>query len=128
MQTLDSEISASLEYIDAQQTELAKTLDHYESVIRDMYQNQPLENSGPDAEREYGYALAENCNRQLDEISQQVQEMIASVGTEKSTSEFEDIVAILNQHLSALQWIDANVGVLSDSLVDLEKQASLKRF
>ena len=76
------------------------------------------------------YALAEDLNKQLDDISRNLSSMIGEVnslstssrtsngdGTEESMNQLS---AILGAHLRALNSIDGNAGKLEDRVVDLE--------
>ena len=100
---------------------------------------------GPaDSEREKSYKVAENVNDQLDDLSRNLSTMIDEVnllsgGNNNSNSiennaddnnaaqelqQQEDavaqIAAILNAHLSSLQWIDATTVSLNDRVKEME--------
>lgn len=72
-----------MEYIDSQQDELDRVLTTYENEIRNLSQQGVLgysSGSSPaDEERERTYTLAENLNKELDEMAQSIGEMIKEV-------------------------------------------------
>ncbi|KAL3897250.1 MAG: hypothetical protein SGCHY_003545 [Lobulomycetales sp.] len=130
VQDLSGEIDASLEYIESQQLELSKTLDSYEASLRETYESANNAALNPvDSEREYTYDLAENLNRQLDEMGEQLNSIVQELGNSqpKSEDELDMVVNILGQHLSSIQWLDSNIGAMTSSVSNLEKQSDTLR-
>ncbi|KAI8329629.1 Nsp1-like C-terminal region-domain-containing protein [Chlamydoabsidia padenii] len=126
------EIDHNLEYINAQQEELNRILDSYENQIGEVYEQSNLQQpmQAADTQREKAYGLAENLNKQMDDINRNLTVMIAEInkmgGPQNSVPSNEDdvvgqIVKILNSHLSSLQWIDATSATLKQKLDDVNK-------
>jgi nuclear pore complex protein Nup62 len=93
------EIDHNLEYINDQQEGLNRILDSYESQIGELYEQsnlqQPLQ--AADTQREKAYGLAENLNKQMDDINRNLTVMIAEInkmgGPQNSgASNEEDVV------------------------------------
>ncbi|KAL2915217.1 FG-nucleoporin nsp1 [Polyrhizophydium stewartii] len=149
-ESLQREIDQNLEYIEAQQNELDSTLDSYHAQIKALFQSEAqsthLRTTPADEERERAYTLAENLNKQLDEMSQQLSVIIddmnasrsggtsgvagdvmpATVTAGKPVAPEDDnpigaIVRILNEHLTSLEWIDKTSNDLASRIVELKR-------
>lgn len=130
VQDLSGEIDASLEYIESQQAELTRTLDSYESGLRDTYESaSELPLTTVDSEREYSYDLAENLNKQLDEMGKQLNDIVQELGKGDSMegNDFDAIVQILGQHLSSLKWLDGSVNSMTSTILELERKTEVIR-
>lgn len=130
MQDLSGEIDASLEYIESQQAELSKTLDSYESSLRETYESTTdLPLNPVDSEREYSYDLAESLNKQLDDMGKQLNDVVQELGKGESMegNDLDAIVQILGQHLSSLQWLDGSVNSMTSTILDIERKSDAMR-
>ncbi|KAH9244686.1 hypothetical protein BASA81_017896 [Batrachochytrium salamandrivorans] len=143
-----TEIDQNLEYIEAQQNELEATLDSYQAQVLALSQSDAqatqFRSSPADNEREKAYTLAENLNKQLDDMSLQltviIDDMNASrnaassggtsggggaVGSKPVAPEDDNpisaIVHILNDHLASLEWIDKTSNDLASRVVELKR-------
>lgn len=107
---------------------------------------------GPDQERERTYKLAEKLTQQLDEKSRDLSKMVKEIneisGTLSKGAKAEDpvsfttneiftnhvyantrvqlsqVVRVLNNHLTQLQWIDANASALQAKVTAAQKSSS----
>ena len=129
-------VDQSLDYIESQQKELDEVLTRYEKETEELFDgdSNQLQLGVADNEREKSYRLAENVNEQLDDLSRNLSTMIDEVnllsggGTNKSKDSEEDaqqdviaqIAAILNAHLSSLQWIDGTSSDLMERVKELD--------
>jgi nuclear pore complex protein Nup62 len=130
VQDLSGEIDASLEYIESQQAELSKTLDSYESSLRETYESTTdLPLNPVDSEREYSYDLAESLNKQLDDMGKQLNDVVQELGKGESMegNDLDAIVQILGQHLSSLQWLDGSVNSMTSTILDIERKSDAMR-
>jgi nuclear pore complex protein Nup62 len=119
-----------LEYIESQQAELSKTLDSYESSLRETYESTTdLPLTPVDSEREYSYDLAENLNKQLDDMGKQLNDVVQELGKGESMegNDLDAIVQILGQHLSSLQWLDGSVNTMTSTILDIERKNEIMR-
>jgi len=145
-ETTQSNVNNSLDQIEQQQRDLSSSLDNYEKVTREIFEGQGaggirgLDVGPADSERDRSYTLAASLNTQLDELSQSLSSMIDSVNelTAPSTTSGDassqpglggssavqdpmaQIEAILNAHLSSLQWIDSTVRDVETKVRDAE--------
>jgi nuclear pore complex protein Nup62 len=89
-ETLQAEIDQSLSYINAQQEDLSSILDAYEKQMKEVLDESNLQQpmQPADIQREKAYSLAEGLNKQLDDVSRNLNIMIDEVnkmnGTEQS--------------------------------------------
>lgn len=129
---MQKEIDQSLEYIEAQQTELDTALDSYHSQIKALVEGSQgqarLRVTPADEEREKAYTLAENLNCQLDDMSHQLSSLIEEMNVISGHSETEDdpmtmIVRILGEHLTSLEWVNDSVNDLGGRVKDLNRVA-----
>ncbi|EGF82841.1 hypothetical protein BATDEDRAFT_86302 [Batrachochytrium dendrobatidis JAM81] len=152
-ETAQKEIDQNLEYIEAQQNELDATLDNYQAQILALSQNDAqaahFRTTPADEEREKAYTLAENLNKQLDDMSLQLGVIIDDMNQSRNASmpstmygggltagqsegnkqpiAFEEdnpigaIVRILNDHLASLEWIDKTSTELAGRVVELKR-------
>ncbi|RIB15593.1 Nsp1-like C-terminal region-domain-containing protein [Gigaspora rosea] len=129
--SLQEEINICLNNVEARQQELEKILSEYEEKFGDP----SLEAMNPlDKEREKTYELAESINQELDNMSQVLSAMITDMNRSTTSSTLtsaqpededevvmnelgedpiDEVVKILNAHLTSLQWIDATANQLS---------------
>lgn len=140
-QTLQAEqsqsaVDQSLDYIEAQQRELDVVLSKYERETEELFdggENVGLGVGVADNERSKSYTLAENVNDELDDLSRNLSTMIdeinllsggVGVGAKEETTKQEDVIgqiaAILNAHLSSLQWIDGTSNNLMERVKELD--------
>ncbi|KAH6568479.1 hypothetical protein BASA62_005467 [Batrachochytrium salamandrivorans] len=128
--------------------ELEATLDSYQAQVLALSQSDAqatqFRSSPADNEREKAYTLAENLNKQLDDMSLQltviIDDMNASrnaassggtsggggaVGSKPVAPEDDNpisaIVHILNDHLASLEWIDKTSNDLASRVVELKR-------
>lgn len=125
-------MDAILQQLENEQEELGVTLDYYESQITNFFEAQfgSAEGMQPaDQEREKTYSLAEGLNETLSAMESDLGEMIKVINkagtTLGKTSDSEDplsqIVKILNEHLSSLQWIDTHTTEVIEKIQDAQK-------
>ncbi|CAG8672025.1 12604_t:CDS:2, partial [Acaulospora morrowiae] len=129
--SIQAEIETGLNNIESRQLELEKILSEYEQKFGDP----ALETLKPlDKERERSYELAESINQELDTMSQVLSAMITDMNRNTTSSNFtpastadeqdstideadedpiDEVVKILNSHLTSLQWIDATANQLN---------------
>jgi nuclear pore complex protein Nup62 len=142
-------LDRNLDYIQSQQQTLDQMLSHYEremSVWADK-DTKPLAAKIPaDREREKAYALAEDLNKQLDDVSRNLSQMIdevnklstsgaapAVVATPPSAADAQvsddpinQLSAILGAHLRAIHSIDSNTSKLAGKVGELEARSGQK--
>lgn len=143
-QNNQSTLDKNLEYIENQQKQLDAMLTHYEREISSLgdKDSKPLVPKMPaDREREKAYALAEDLNKQLDDISRNLSQMIDEVNKlstsgsvpasqpsaptaadagQGSEDPINQLSAILGAHLRAIHSIDSNATKLGAKVEDLE--------
>ncbi|KAF9093910.1 FG-nucleoporin nsp1 [Mortierella sp. AD031] len=135
--TVDTEetqktIDQNLDYIDSQQQELGKILDMYEDQVQKMFEKDAatagVNANGlrpVDEQREQTYSLAESLNKQLDDMSLNLTSMIEEINQTSTKPEGDSsdpvnqIVQILNSHLTSLQWIDDNTTSLQSKVKEV---------
>ena len=103
----------------SQQNELEKMLDSMENKVDNVYQLTNLNES--DKERQKMYETANDINIQLDLMTGTLKDLISklNVSFEKSIdpeNKVNQIVQILNSHLTTLQWIDQKSLVLQNEI------------
>jgi nuclear pore complex protein Nup62 len=132
------EIDQNLEYINSQQEELNAILDTYEKQIKQVFEENNLQQpmQPADLQREKAYGLAESLNSQLDDVNKNLNIMVEEINKmanganarQVSTGDDEDVVGqivqILNSHLSSLQWIDENSMKLQSKIQEVGKLQS----
>lgn len=127
-------IDQNLDYIDSQQQELSKILDMYEDQVQKMFEKDAatagVNANGlrpVDEQREQTYSLAENLNKQLDDMSLNLTSMIEEINQTSTKSEGESgdpvnqIVQILDSHLASLQWIEDSTISLQSKVQDVAR-------
>ncbi|KAJ3377560.1 FG-nucleoporin nsp1 [Lobulomyces angularis] len=144
------EIESELEYIESEQQELDLNLKNYEEKVREIYQanlqattdtNQgtTFKMTPVDEEREKNYLVAENINKQLDDMGKQLKNLIEDINLSKNENKVKGsgegmldegddtpidyIVKILGQHLSSLEWLDQSTTQLLDTVKEVDAQA-----
>lgn len=131
-------LDQGLDYIESQQNELASVLDVYEAQASQLLNTANASSlataKSADEEREKAYGLAENLNRQLDDMSKNLSMMIDEVNksgaltglSNGASGDGEDtigqIVKILNAHLESLQWIDGTSVQLRTRLGEIARK------
>jgi nuclear pore complex protein Nup62 len=123
-----SDLDAQLDLIEERQKQLNDTLSTMEEEVSQLYTSTKLQQ--PDDERSSVYSQAENINKQLEEMSLQVKEMVAKLNASYNDSvddntDTNNIIQILNNHLNTLQWIDHKSGTLHQQV--LKAETELKR-
>lgn len=94
-EALQGEIDQSLSYINAQQEDLSSILDAYEKQMKEVLDQSNLQQpmQPADVQREKAYTLAESLNKQLDDVSRNLNIMIEEVnkmnGDEQSVDDNE---------------------------------------
>lgn len=90
-------IDQNLDYIDSQQQELSGILDQYEEQVQKMFEKDAatagVNASGlrpVDEQREQTYSLAENLNKQLDDMSLNLTSMIEEINQTSPKADGED--------------------------------------
>lgn len=129
VETAQSELNKNLELITAQQTQLSTVLTALETSVEKWSLTVDL---GPqDAERERGYALADDIDVQLNQMSNKLKEMIDRLNANQERENAKDgehpafqILHILDSHLNSLAWIDNTSTELATKLLDLQSQFS----
>jgi hypothetical protein len=91
-----AKIDQNLNYIDSQQQELSKILDMYEDQVQKMFEKDAatagINANGlrpVDEQREQTYSLAENLNKQLDDMSLNLTSMIEEINQTSNKTEGE---------------------------------------
>lgn len=144
-------LDRNLDYIENQQKQLDAMLTHYEREISTFTDKEkPLAAKMPaDREREKAYGLAEDLNKQLDDIGRNLSQMIeevnklssagnsapapavnspptaaaADAAAQLSDDPINQLSAILGAHLRAIHSIDANTSKLNAKVVELEQKS-----
>jgi len=124
-----------LQQLENEQEELGTALDYYESQIKDFFEIQfgSAEGMQPaDQEREKTYRMAEQLNETLIGMEGDLGEMIKAINkagaTINKTSNADDplsqIVKILNDHLSSLQWIDTHTTQVAEKIQEAQRKGN----
>ena len=125
-----------LQQLENDQEELGLALDYYEIQIKDFFEAQFGSADGmqpADQEREKTYTLAERLNETLTGMEFDLGDMIAAINkagaTINKTSNADDplsqIVKILNDHLSSLQWIDAHTNQVAEKIEEAKRRGGV---
>ncbi|KFY53108.1 hypothetical protein V496_07900 [Pseudogymnoascus sp. VKM F-4515 (FW-2607)] len=129
-----SEVEKQLTTVENMQGELEGWLDRYEKDVDELF-NRNLGSSdnlqGPDQERERMYKLAEKLAGRLDDMGKDLTSMIQEINTASSSlskagkpdDPLQQIVKVLNGHLSQLQWIDQNAAALQAKVAAAQKES-----
>lgn len=127
-------VETQLMYLENEQNELSEVLDHYEKVVKDLFDGQMggYEGMQPaDLEREKTYHTAQLLNDHLEQMGKDLAGLIdeinkASTTINKTTNQedpLSQIVRVLNNHLSSLQWIDAHTNSIQEKIQEAQKKA-----
>lgn len=124
------DLDAQLSAIDEEQRTLNQTLNSMEDEVKHYFDQTKLQ-PVPNQERFSTYNLADNINKQLEEMSQDIKEMITKLNTSydrtvDDSTDTNNIIKILNSHLASLQWVDHKSAVLSQQIHKAEVE--LKRL
>lgn len=79
-----------------------------------------------DEERDQYYTMAEDLNKQVDDMGQNLDKLTKQINEAQRMSKddpVQQIVEILNGHLTTLQWIDQNAASLQNKLQILTKKS-----
>ncbi|OBT72255.1 hypothetical protein VF21_08170 [Pseudogymnoascus sp. 05NY08] len=129
-----SEVEKQLTAVENMQGELEGWLDRYERDVDELF-NRNLGSSdnlqGPDQERERMYKLAEKLAGRLDDMGKDLTSMIQEINAASSSlskagkpdDPLQQIVKVLNGHLSQLQWIDQNAAALQAKVAAAQKES-----
>jgi nuclear pore complex protein Nup62 len=129
VEAAQSELNKNLELITAQQSQLSTVLSALEASVEKWSLTVDL---GPqDAERERGYALADDIDVQLNQMSFKLKEMIDRLNASQERASAKDgdhpafqILQILDSHLNSLAWIDNTSSELGAKLAEMQSQFS----
>ncbi|KAJ2492410.1 FG-nucleoporin nsp1 [Coemansia sp. RSA 2050] len=122
-------LDKSLEHMEGQQNALQSLLDDYEGRVQSIVRKTTPRPAGgrgaamsSDEERDKVYSSAENLNMQLDELTSRLTTLVAEVNNITSASTaandaaaadpLTQIVQILNDHLTSLEWIGSKTDAL----------------
>lgn len=123
VQVAQKELDQNLEIIYGQQNELDALLSSLESEVENLANES--EPTPTDLEREKGYQLAEDINAELDQMETTLKDMINKLNASHTTSDSDNpvnqVVKILNAHLTSLQWLDQNSNYLQSKLQELNR-------
>jgi nuclear pore complex protein Nup62 len=133
VQVSQKELDQTLELIFTQQQELNGMLDSLEGELDKLMSAQGRQENPADIEREKGYQLAEDLNRQLDQMGVTLRELIKKINSNQQQSADDDnpiyqIVQILNAHLNSLQWIDQSSSALQHKIAEVDKQLKASKL
>eukprot|EP00698_Gefionella_okellyi_P021590 TRINITY_DN7030_c0_g1_i2.p1 TRINITY_DN7030_c0_g1~~TRINITY_DN7030_c0_g1_i2.p1 ORF type:complete len:484 (+),score=128.23 TRINITY_DN7030_c0_g1_i2:31-1452(+) len=116
------EVDMNLEAIKAQQNDLGSLLQSLEDSVEKLALNEGELNPA-DYEREKSYQLAEDVNGQLNQMETNINDMIKTLNEAAKQSDpsspMSQIVQILNEHLTSLQWIDHSVSQLQTGMQEV---------
>jgi len=106
------QLKENLEIISDDQEDLEKQITDIEKKTNLLYDK--MNPSNPDMERQQMYTMAEDINRQLDSITQSLNGMTKDLNSKYNekidpTNKINQIIQIMNSHLSALQWIESKL-------------------
>lgn len=149
VQTNQEALDKNLSYIESQQKQLDGLLTHYEREIQAFTDKdtKPLAAKMPaDREREKAYGLAEDLNKQLDDLSRNLSQMIeevnklsaagvapvaqqpsaaptaADAAQQLPADPINQLSSILGAQLRTIHSIDVNATKLSSKIDDLESR------
>lgn len=118
-QRLDHE----LDFIAAQQGELAELIEPLERAVRDAPELTLQHHA--DLEREHTYHLAENVNAQLKRMSQDIKEIIEHLNSANAAvienKPANQICKVLDAHMNALTWVQQNSAFLQRKTEEVER-------
>jgi len=150
-ESLQQQIDSSLDDVEAQQTELSAILDDYERMVREVAEKELVGpatgtlsgltkskyvclpwylmsiRNPADIERESIYALSVSLSTSLSNMSQTLGAIISDVnayaapGTEEGGDPIKEISAVLDSHLTSLQWIDRATNDLQKDIANIRK-------
>lgn len=130
-----NEMDRVAEYVEIQQNDLSKALDKYEQELTKILG--PIKEDGTasrqlgyaDTERQRIYAQGENLVKEMEEMQRTVKQLIEEMnhlpGGIKSMQSQGDpinqILQILDSHLTSLEWVDRETVTLTNQVAKLEK-------
>ncbi|KAJ2827179.1 FG-nucleoporin nsp1 [Coemansia sp. 'formosensis'] len=136
-------LDQSLEHMEGQQNALQNLLDAYEGRVQGIVRKTTSRTEGgkgaalsADEERDNVYSSAERLNMQLDELTRRLTTLVEDVNgiskTNAATNDaegqrsqaadpFAQIVQILNEHLTSLEWVDAQTAQLQDRVKNAQR-------
>lgn len=141
LQSLQTHVSSTLDYMDSQQQQLDKELDSLEQKLIPLLSQKAAASNLPsfgsqqpataEVMREQMYEMAESLSVELTDMSARVQEMVETVnrawrGPESASRVEEEtpmdlITKILNEHFNNLQWIDVTTQQLSSRVAEVKR-------
>jgi nuclear pore complex protein Nup62 len=135
--TYQSNIDSNIEYVLAQQEELNKILDEYETKIDDKIQAHNLKQqqegtslTSADTYRESTMNTANSLAQDLQNVEKQLEDILKETKTysDQESSQLPDsvnqILGILNAHLLALEQLNSSSSELDSKIYDLVKNNS----
>jgi len=125
-------LSDSLDTISRQQEELHQLLTSLELEVDKIYAQRDGEMTPVDYERESGYALADNINGELDQMSNTLKEIVTKLNASHKKAADSDnpvyqVVEILNAHLHSLQWLNENSNQVQTKLGRLSHEFQIQK-
>jgi nuclear pore complex protein Nup62 len=121
-------LDRKLELIKEKQNDVNSVLKELEDGLEKMQTEQNVNDiSKADKDRKKGYKLAEDINSQIDVIQGTLEELVTTLNEKRAVSSGQEekpeakIMAILNDHLITLQWIDQATLDLDLKVKEIEK-------
>jgi len=122
------ELDRKLELIREKQNDVSVVLKEIEDGLEKIETEVNVNEIGKaDNDRKKGYQLAEDINSQIDVMQGTLEDLVTSLNEKRSISSGQDekpegkIMAILNDHLITLQWIDQATLDLDAKVKEIEK-------
>ncbi|XP_043277833.1 nuclear pore glycoprotein p62 isoform X2 [Venturia canescens] len=111
------QLEHELDYVVGQQKELQDCLAPLEKELASL--------SVADPERDYTYRLAENLDKQLKQMSQDLKEIIEHLNEANRSQDSSDPIVqigkILNAHMNSLQWLDQKTTVIGHKIQQIDQ-------
>ncbi|KAJ2337540.1 FG-nucleoporin nsp1, partial [Coemansia sp. RSA 2673] len=137
-------LDKSLEHMEGQQNALMGLLDTYEGRLQDIVRNTTTHPAGgkgaamsADEERDAVYSSAERLNMQMEELARRLTTLVEDVNSISDSNAatngaegqrgsapadpLDDIVKILNVHLTSLAWVDRETDKLQDRVKNAQR-------
>jgi hypothetical protein len=132
---VQSELEQHLAFVIAQQSELEALLDGIEKELPALSTADGKVSPADDAEREAVYTKTGQVQERLMDLSLQLSSAVDSINRAAATpvdgnakGSVAEVALILNAHLDALQWIEAQVKDLKASTKDVQNIAQHARL
>jgi nuclear pore complex protein Nup62 len=135
LESVQSELEQHLAFVIAQQSELEALLDGIEKELPALSTADGKVSPADDAEREAVYTKTGQVQERLMDLSLQLSSAVDSINRAAATpvdgnakGSVAEVALILNAHLDALQWIEAQVKDLKASTKDVQNIAQHARL